>query len=575
MNKWLVMLLGLLIALPTAQGQFTPQLVHQQIIGTGRFTTPATVVDDRVMVGTQSGIAVYDLAGKHLTSFHTTSEVTAFAGQRDLIVSGGRDGRLHLWHDQNQLHTEQPSTNAVKQIVFLSSGIIATTFQNEAQVTIWLIRDNRLLPIRTIDTGPRVVIAEQGILTAAGNELTFCDWTFEACHMASPGFALVDLIPTRVAISEQAIVVEKWLWKGDTITQYLEIEPFSLAFLNAEEILVFPRQHAISGQTEFFSLNINTGAASSSLSTARPFKNITAISPDMFILQSHDTLEIWQNNTLTQTIPASIYESDYLSIAGNWIAGGRLTPFLVNIESGFNAANFVGTTHQLTLSPDGTTLLRIPFANQTGVEVWSLEPLQFRTTLWHQGDIGALAFSDNGQRMATYTNAIRLWDMSTLGTLNVISTGFTVGDALALNANGTLLAAGAIDGDYRIQVWEGVLPLTTLQGHQAPITKIIFAGEYLVSADESGEIKVWDISHNRVEFDLTVENFIDIDTNENWSIIVREDNKMSLWDLQNLTEIVTINEVHPGQISAVELDNDRIFIASDSVGVIAIWGIEE
>lgn len=576
MNRLLILLLGILIVLPTypaAQGQSIPQLVHQQIIGTGRFTTPATVVNDQVMAGTQSGVATYDLAGQHLTTLHTASEVTAFAAHGNLVVSGGRDGTLQLWHDGNRLQTEQPSTNAVKQIVFLATDVIATTFQNETQVTVWLIRDDRLLPIRYFAGSAAVVIAKHGILTTVGDALKFCNWTFEECRLASPRFKFVNLDPTRVAISEQAIVVEKWLWRGESFTQYLDIEPFSLAFLNEEELLIFPRQYAISGQTDFFTFNIDTGTALQPLSTARPFKNITAVSPEMFILQSHDTLEIWKQNTLVQTIPAGVYESDYLSIAGDWIAGGRLTPFLVNIEFGFNVTNFLGATRRLSLSPDGTTLLRVPFANQTGVEIWSLEPLQYRTTLWHQGDIGALAFSGDGQRLATYTNAIRLWDMSTLGTLNVISTGFTVGDALALNADGTMLAAGAIDGDYRIQVWEGVLPLTTLQGHQAPITKLVFAGDYLVSADESGEVKVWDIAQNLVVAQMSVNELADIAASDRWVVTATDSDTLDLWAIDNPDQPLDTVTGHTSSISSIVLEGNDVYVTSETTGTIWRWQI--
>ncbi len=176
---------------------------------------------------------------------------------------------------------------------------------------------------------------------------------------------------------------------------------------------------------------------------------------------------------------------------------------------------------ELAFTPDGANLVSV--SRDGMVKRWDisaganagLENDQSQTVFAIQGEaLNDASFSEDASRLATIADdaIVRVWDLSTGQALQTIDSGKESKTVVALNADGTLVAAG--DG-AKVGVWdvETGAPLQQLEGywvdeevqedwlgHDEEVTALAFGpdGQSLASGSADTTIVFWDLDTGEV-----------------------------------------------------------------------------
>jgi WD40 repeat protein len=134
------------------------------------------------------------------------------------------------------------------------------------------------------------------------------------------------------------------------------------------------------------------------------------------------------------------------------------------------------------------------------VDLWRIPDGILLTTIQtgDQGDISAVAFSPNGQCLASGGSdvTVKLWQVSDGGLIRTF-TGHTDGvNVVAFSPDGNILASGS--RDHTIKLWrvsDGAL-LRSLSGHTGSVDAVLFSpdGQTLVSGSSDQTIRVWRVA---------------------------------------------------------------------------------
>ena len=116
----------------------------------------------------------------------------------------------------------------------------------------------------------------------------------------------------------------------------------------------------------------------------------------------------------------------------------------------------------------------------------------------HQDRVTSLAFSPNGQSLATasYDNTARIWDLQG-NELAVLKGHQDLVRSVAFSPDGQKLATASYDGTARIWDKKGN-ELALLKGHQGWVTCVAFSrdGQSLATASDDNTARIWDLQGN-------------------------------------------------------------------------------
>ncbi|KAJ4375750.1 hypothetical protein N0V85_009017, partial [Neurospora sp. IMI 360204] len=149
----------------------------------------------------------------------------------------------------------------------------------------------------------------------------------------------------------------------------------------------------------------------------------------------------------------------------------------------------------VAFSPDGQRLAS-GSVDET-IKIWDPASGSCLQTLeGHSGSVSSVAFSPDGQRLASgsYDDTIKIWDPASGSCLQTLEGHSHCVDSVAFSPDGQRLASGSRDST--IKIWDPASGscLQTLEGHSYSVDSVAFSpdGQRLASGSSDETIKIWD-----------------------------------------------------------------------------------
>ncbi|WPJ63259.1 hypothetical protein SMAC4_13631 [Sordaria macrospora] len=154
-----------------------------------------------------------------------------------------------------------------------------------------------------------------------------------------------------------------------------------------------------------------------------------------------------------------------------------------------------GTVDSVAFSPDGQ---RLASGSWDGtIKIW--DPASgscLQTLKGHRSPVTSVAFSPDGQRLASgsWDGTIKIWDPASGSCLQTLKGHSGAVSSVAFSPDGQRLASGS--WDETIKIWDPASGscLQTLKGHSNGVNSVAFSpdGQRLASGSWDGTIKIWD-----------------------------------------------------------------------------------
>jgi WD40 repeat protein len=241
------------------------------------------------------------------------------------------------------------------------------------------------------------------------------------------------------------------------------------------------------------------------------------------------------------------------------------------------------------LSQDAVTALatsadELLLASGTGnkIQVWNLKTLKpIRSLIGHRNWISALAFSPNGQLLASSSldQTIRLWDLQT-GTLMMTLYPRQVVTTLAFSPDGTTLASGSrlvtrngVASQIPLQIWDLNSQRIQRSIQTGPINALAFSpdGQWLAAGAQ--DTKLWQLPEGRLTHTLRSHQLNALLFSLDSEILVtgsegsQGEDGMNFWQVHSGTLSRTIDSV----ADDLALTADGKMLASTLGGIINLW----
>ncbi|WP_051463620.1 WD40 repeat domain-containing protein [Leptolyngbya sp. PCC 6406] len=221
--------------------------------------------------------------------------------------------------------------------------------------------------------------------------------------------------------------------------------------------------------------------------------------------------------------------------------------------------------HIATLGTDGTARL------------WDLNGNQIALMQSEQGRFWQVLFSPNGQHIATNggDSTVRLWDLE--GNQIALMQGHQGWDSQVLfSPNGHYIATSGTDGTARLWDLAGN-QIALMQSEQGSVRQVLFSpnGQHIATNGEDGTTRIWDLAGNQIAL---------MEGHQGWILAVRfspngqqlatsgTDGTARLWDL--VGNQIALMQGHQGSVRQVRFSpNGQQLATLGEDGTTRIWDL--
>ncbi|MBE9129869.1 MULTISPECIES: WD40 repeat domain-containing protein [unclassified Coleofasciculus] len=235
------------------------------------------------------------------------------------------------------------------------------------------------------------------------------------------------------------------------------------------------------------------------------------------------------------------------------------------------------------LSQNVKTLVRVRNGGGNVIEIWHQEEL-YSILYGHDGEIGAIAISPDGQTIASGSQdkTIKIWHLETRKLICTFGSQLTLGAhtaeilSLAFSADGKTLVSSARDGKIKLWDLRNRTRPRTLQGYANSVA-INPDGLTLASSNWHNQIQLWNLSNQTVEHTLTG-HFYSVNAlvfSPYGRVLVSGGNDKSIhfWDVQTGDKIQTLTG-HTNTVDCLRLSEDgQRLVSGGSDKTVKVWSV--
>jgi WD40 repeat protein/microsomal dipeptidase-like Zn-dependent dipeptidase len=226
------------------------------------------------------------------------------------------------------------------------------------------------------------------------------------------------------------------------------------------------------------------------------------------------------------------------------------------------------------VSGPGAFAIEVPDTEVMRIDVTWADLAEPRSLAAHEGVVRAVAYSPDGQYLATGgDDSLRVWDAATGEPLSTDTARRGPVRALAYSRDGRLATAG---DDRTIELWsKDAEPMMVLEAHRGLVNAIAFSrdGSRMVSGGQDGTVRLW-------EFDKVVEvldpasdavNAVAFSPRGRQVASAEGDGTVRLWEPGGKARTFT---AHEGPVLALAFSPDGDALATAGFGGLVLWSAE-
>ncbi|MBO3734383.1 WD40 repeat domain-containing protein [Glycomyces niveus] len=286
-------------------------------------------------------------------------------------------------------------------------------------------------------------------------------------------------------------------------------------------------------------------------------------------------------------VPAAVAPKGDMVVAGHIGGGLGVWEASTGILTGMLPT--AGTVYDAAVSPDGS---RVYAVTDEGLQRWDLEHLPDIRHLRASADIRAMALTPDGKRLiSTGWYGTDVWNVGDSG-MPAAQYPDRVGNAVAVDAAGTLVANGVDDERLHIEIWDVETGETvrTLEESGAPVTSLDFSpdGATLASGN-SGVLHIahqtafgvtlWDVATGearlRLDWDPEIAVFsLDFSPDGSLLATVDQDGVVQVWDSADGTLLAAPGGAG-GVAGTVQFSPDGSSLAVSHGSGMAMWSLAD